>query len=91
MAGQSSATIDFGSTPVAEAVFTITDASITATSAVECFVQADSTVDNDVDAHRAAGRSFRMAPTPAAGSFSLDVMCLIGLCTGTFKIRYAYA
>lgn len=91
MAGQSSATIDFGSTPTDGGTFTITDASITATSAVECFVQGDSTADNDVDAHRAAGRSFRMVPTPAAGSFSLDVLCMAGLCTGTFKIRYAYA
>ncbi len=91
MAGQSSTTVDFGATPVAEATFTVTDAAISATSAVECFIQGDSTADNDAAAHLAAGRSFRLTASPAAGSFSLDVQCLLGLCTGTFKVRYAYA
>ena len=91
MAGSSSVTVDFGADPVAEATFTVTDAAISGTSAVEVFVQADSTADNDADAHRAAARSMRFCATPAAGSFSLDVMCLLGLCTGTFKLRYAYA
>jgi hypothetical protein len=84
-------TVDFGATPVAEATFTVTDAGVTSASYVECFVQGDSTADNDADSHLAAGRSFRLTATPASGSFSLDVQCVIGLCTGEFKLRYSYA
>ena len=91
MAGKASTTIDFGSTPAAEGVFTVTDANITATTEVEAFVVIDSTVDNDQDAHRLAAASWKLAALPASGSFTLYVTCLIGLCTGTFKIRYAYA
>lgn len=91
MSGKSSATIDFGATPVAEGAFTVTDAAITAATDVEAFVVIDSTVDNDADAHRLAAASWKLAALPGTGSFTLYITCLIGLCTGTFKIRYAYA
>lgn len=91
MAGKASATIDFGSTPVSEASFTITDTNITATTEVEAFVVVDSTVDNDQEAHRHAAASWQLAALPASGSFTLYVTCLMDLCWGTFKIRYAYA
>lgn len=85
-----SADIDFGATPVAEATFTVTAAGVTSLSAVQCFIQADTTSDNTAADHQAAGRSFRMVPTPGTGSFSLDVQCLLGLCTGAFKLRYSH-
>lgn len=85
-----SATIDFGATPVAEGSFTITNASISATSVVQVFVMGDSTVDNDAASHQHAGASWQMTATPAAGSFALNITCLIDLCWGTFKIRYSY-
>lgn len=91
MAGKATATIDFGSTPVANGQFTITDANISASSVVEPFVQVTSTVDNDQDAHRHAAASWQMTALPASGSFTLDVTCLIDLCSGTFTIQYAYA
>lgn len=85
-----SAEIDFGAAPVAEGTFTVSAAGVTGTSVVQCFIQADTTAGNDADAHRAAGRSFRMVPTPGTDSFSLDVQCLLGLCTGAFKVRYSH-
>lgn len=91
MAGTGTATVNFGATPVANAVFTVTDGSITATSYVEAFVMIDSTIDNTVDDHRHAAASWKLVCLPAAGSFELDVTCLIDLCHGTFKIRYAWA
>ena len=89
--GTGTATIDFGATPVKEAVITITDAAILSTNYVEAFVMIDSTVDNNVDDHRHAGVSWRLACLPANGSFGLYVDCIADLCFGTFKIRYAYA
>ena len=91
MAGKNTATIDFGSTPVNSASFTITDANITSTSYVEVFVMVDSTTDNNTDAHLHAAASWKLAALPASGSFTLYVDALIDLCWGTFKIRYAYA
>lgn len=86
-----SAEIDFGATPVAEATFTVSAAGVTPSSNVQCFIQADTTADNDADDHRAAGRSFRMVPTPGTNSFSLDVQCLLGLCTGAFNLRFSHS
>ena len=91
MAGKSSATIDFGSIPVAEGTFTITDAAITASTVVEPFVMVTSTVDNDVEAHRHAAASWKLVALPATGSFTLYATCLMDLCSGTFKVQYAYA
>lgn len=91
MAGQSSATIDFGSSMVAEGQFTVTDANITATSAVEAWVMVDSTVDNDTESHRHAAASWQLTCLPASGSFTLYIVCLMDLCNGTFKVRYAWA
>jgi len=91
MAGKATTTIDFGSTPVAEGQFTVTDANITSTTDVEAFVVVDSTVDNDAEAHRHAAASWQMTVLPGSGSFTLYVTCLVDLCWGQFKIRYAYA
>lgn len=91
MAGTGTATIDFGATPVAESSFTITDAAIGPTNYVEAFVMIDSTADNTVVDHQHAAASWKLACLPATGSFTLYVTNLMDLCTGTFKIRYAYA
>ena len=89
--GTGTATIDFGATPTNDAVIAVTDAAITALNYVEAFVMIDSTVDNTVDDHRHAGASWRLSCLPTAGGFDLYVDCLVDLCYGTFKIRYAYA
>lgn len=91
MAGAGTATIDLGSTPDNSFTITVTDASITSTSYVEAFVMVDSTVDNDVEAHRHAAVSWKLATLPATGTFTLYIDGLVDLCWGTFKIRYAWA
>lgn len=96
MAGSATTTVNFGTTPVDSGVFTITDANITATSYVEAFVMVDSTgtssnTANDIEDHKQAAASFRLSTLPAAGSFTLYIDCLFRLCTGQFKIRYAWA
>lgn len=91
MAGHGNATIDFGATPLAEGSFTVTDANITAATVVEPFVLVESTVDNDQESHRHAAASWKLVALPASGSFTLYITCLIDMCHGTFKIRYAYA
>jgi hypothetical protein len=88
--GTATATIDFGSTPVAESSFTITNASITASSYIQAYVMVDSTVDNDADAHKHAAASWQMTAEPGTGDFTLYVTSLIDYCFGTFKVRYTY-
>lgn len=90
-AGLNTATIDLGSTPVAEAQVFVPDAAIAATNYVEVFVQVDSTVDNDAEAHRHAAASWKLVAEAVSGGFNLDITCLFDLCWGTFKIRYVYA
>lgn len=91
MAGVGTATIDFGSVPVTEKSFTVTDAAILPTHYVEAFVMTDSTADNSVEDHRHAAASWKLSCLPGTGSFTLDVNCLVDMCFGTFKIRYVYA
>jgi len=88
-AAWSTTTVDFGATPVAEATFTIVDATVGVGSIIPLVVSGgDSTADNDALAHAEAALRFCMAATPAAGSFDLYVMVLGGLVTGTFDVRY---
>lgn len=91
MAGKNVATIDFGSTPVDSGSFVITDAMILPTTEVEAWVVVDSTVDNDQESHRHAAASWKLSALPGTGQFTLYVDCMMDLCFGTFKIRYAYA
>lgn len=88
--GTATATIDFGSTPVAEGSFTITNAAITTSSYIQAYVMVDSTVDNDSDAHKHAAASWQMTAEPGTGDFTLYVTSLIDFCFGTFKVRYTY-
>lgn len=88
--GTATATIDFGSTPVAEGSFTITNAAITTSSYIQAYVMVDSTVDNDADAHKHAAASWQMTAEPGTGDFTLYVTSLIDFCFGTFKVRYTY-
>ena len=81
-------TIDFGSTPVVEGSFVVTDANVTSAKIVQAFVVSDSTVDNDTQSHYQAAVSWRLSTLSASGQFTLNVMCTIGFCNGTFKVRY---
>jgi hypothetical protein len=90
MASTGTATIDFGSTPVADASFVIADSGVTSASYMEAYVQGDATVDNSASEHAFAAVSWRLFCVPGNGSFTLNVTCLVGLCTGTFDVRYVY-
>lgn len=92
MAGTATYTANFGSTPVIEATFTISDAGVSAASYVEAFVQGnDTTVDNDEDSHRWAANAWRLTCEPGAGAFDLKVYSIAGEMSGTFKIRYVFS
>lgn len=84
------ATIDFGSTPIADASFVITEAGVTPTSYMEAYVQGDATPDNTAGDHAFAAVSWQLFCIPGAGEFTLNVTCMVGLCTGTFDVRYVY-
>ena len=83
--------MDFGSTPVDFKSFSITEANVSSTSYVEAFFMTDSTVDNTVDDHKRAAVFCRQVCLPGTGSFTLEIYSLMGLMTGQFKVRYAYA
>lgn len=83
------ATIDFGSTPVTEGDFTITDAGFAGQANAEAYVMVESTVDNDALAHREAGAFMRLVcEPPGSGTMALHAYILAGMVTGTFKVRY---
>lgn len=90
VASLTTTTINLGSTPVAEAAIVITDARIQASTIIDAFVIVDSTGDNTQADHQHAASSWQITCLAAAGSFTLDIQCLIDLCWGTFNIRYVY-
>jgi len=84
-----STTVDFGSTPVSDASFIITEAACTSASVVEFAVSAASTTaTNDANSHGQAALLFLFSATPSAGQFSLDVGTMFGFVTGEFVIKY---
>lgn len=90
MATQGTTTIDFGSTPVDEATFTVNDATLSGLTYAEAFfMSSDATADNDAAAHlTAAGITRVTCAAPVGSSLSIDVQVLIGFLVGTYKLRY---
>lgn len=83
------ATIDFGSTPVDEKDFVVTDAGFAAQANAEAYFMAESTVDNDADMHEQAGSLIQcVCEPPGAGTMTVRTNVIAGLVTGTFKLRY---
>ena len=90
--------IDFGSTPTDEATATVAEASVTATSHLEAWIQADDTtvgggaIENTPQAHDALSY-FMTKPTTKARvvgvSFDAQVRLWAGMATGKFKMHYA--
>ena len=91
MAAPGTATIDCGSTPVAEASVSVSVPGMTSANYVEAFVQVDSTTDNDVESHRHAAASWKLVCEAGTDGFTLNISSLMDLFWGTFKIRYVYA
>jgi len=92
--GQGVATLDFGSTPAAEAQVDVTgQTGLTASSLCEAFMMSDnSTGTNTTTDHDFAGVSFRIrcGNRVAGVGFTIYVLCLLGLATGQFKVPWCW-
>jgi len=96
MSAQGTATIDFGSTPTAEASVAVTgQAAILSSSLCEAWIMADvSTADNDSAAHEAL--AFMASPpvclSRVAGTgFTIALRLMAGYATGQFKVQWAWS
>ncbi len=78
--------IDFGSTPVAEASFIITDASVLVTSQLIGNVAYEAPTDKDLDELEMDGLDLKFAP--GSGQFTLYARGLDGYIADKFKINY---
>jgi len=78
--------VDFGSTPVDNASFTITDAQVTASSIVSCWLSGATPTSKDQD--ELEMDALFMEALPGAGSFSLYIRGLEGYVSDKFKINY---
>lgn len=82
------ATVDFGSTPIDEATFIVTDGTFSGLTYAEAFFMSDSTTDNSVTEHRQAASLIRLTCSAPSGSdVTLHANVLAGYVTGTFKVR----
>jgi hypothetical protein len=84
-------TIDFGATPVDGGTFVVNDAGFASQTYIEAFIMsADSTVDNDTQSHMQLAHSAQLACSAvSSNNVTLDIHLLVGLATGTFKVRFA--
>lgn len=81
------AEIDFGTSPVQDGTFTITDTNVSSTSNIMCQVKAVSPSDGrSVD--EVVAEVLDLQALPASGSFQLRVESLQGSITGKFVISY---
>lgn len=78
--------IDFGSTPVSEASFIVTDANVTASSQLIGSVAYEAPTGKDLDELEMDGLDLKFAP--GAGQFTLYARGLDGYVADTFKINY---
>lgn len=81
--------IDFGSSPVSEKLFTITNASITPSSLIMITPsgnQATGRVGNDY-----SWETFSFSATPGSGNFQLWANCSNGAVVGRRKILYTFS
>jgi hypothetical protein len=80
--------IDFGTTPVYEASFTITDSEITTSSIIVAQIAYVAPTDKDIDELEFDFFDFRC--TAGTGNFTLYARSLEGLVADKFKIFYSY-
>lgn len=79
--------IDFGSTPISDKEFTITDASVTGTSQIVVSVAYENTTNNTADEVVATGLMVT-AGKPTSGSFTLTAWSNTDLLVGKYKVNY---
>jgi hypothetical protein len=80
--------IDFGTTPVYEASFTITDSEVTTSSIIVAQIAYVAPTGKELDELEFDFFDFRC--TPGTGSFTLYARSLEGLVADKFKINYSY-
>lgn len=81
--------IDFGTIPVYEKVFTVTDASISSTSEIIAVQSGRAATDKEADEN---SMDFLVCnATPGTGEFTLNVKALPGPVSGKFKINYQFS
>jgi len=86
--GQAITTVNFGSAPVDEATFVISDAALAGLTYAEAFVMRESTADNDVDAHMVLATFWKFACSISGTDLTIEGNAWGVLTTGTFKLRY---
>jgi hypothetical protein len=80
--------IDFGSTPVTDATFIITDADITTSSVIEGTIAYVAPIGKDLD--ELEFDSFELMFAPGTGQCTLYARSLNGLVADKFKVNYSY-
>jgi hypothetical protein len=83
------ATVDFGSTPVDNATFNITDAALSGLTYAEAFWMRESTAQNSVDEHETLASWSRLICSITGTTLTVYCELLAGFVTGQFKLRYA--
>lgn len=78
--------VDFGTTPVSEASFTITDADVAAGSQIVGTVAYEAPTGKDLD--ELDMDSFDLKFAPGAGQFTVYVTCLTGYVADKIKLNY---
>ena len=78
--------IDFGSTPVSEASFTVVDAGVSGSSQLTGQVAYEAPTGKDLD--EVEMDAFHLSFGPGSGQFTLFIQSLEGLVIGKFKINY---
>lgn len=78
--------IDFGTTPVAEASFTITDADVSATSQITGSVSYEAPTDKELDELDMDGLDLKFGP--GVGQFTIYARGTDGFVHDKFKINY---
>jgi len=79
--------VDFGTDNLTEKEFTITDANITGSSNITANLKYVAPTGKDLDELTMDNFDFLCAP--AAGSFTLRMVCLSGSVSGKFKVVYS--
>lgn len=88
------ATIDFGATPTEEGSIAVTgQMGILATSNIQAFIVARSTIDNNETNHKFGAIALRLIVSDivVGVGFTINAYSIIGLVTGTFKIDWRWS
>lgn len=78
--------IDFGTTPVSQKVFTVTDALVSFDSRIIAIQSGEASTGRSADENEIDAILFNA--TPGEGTFKLNATCVTGKVSGKFKVNY---